>query len=165
MGKWDALAKQYPRVKTQAEYSDVWSAVSNSLIQISDTALKERIVLLRAEQERLKAELSPVSLELDVIETLFIDRFEERGVKNVKFDDGITLSVGYKPTFEVTNPLALKRWIESNGLEGEFPMKVNTVTLYARCAERMENDEPLPEGVAQEDVRRTLSVKGLKKSG
>lgn len=170
MGKWDFLRGTYSKMPLESSYVERLDAVLNApayaegglkVRELSDRELKDFYLHHRDELDKLNEQAKRYGLVVEACTRLFVERFEEQGESNVKFDDGVSLGHSVEPYPFVKDQSALLAWVKAHGLEAMLTL--NYQTMASLVKERLEGkvNEPLPDGV---DVymKDKLSCRGRK---
>jgi hypothetical protein len=117
------------------------------------TSLADRYIVLRDLEEKLKEELSAVTLQLDAYEQMLADSQEtnvggwgEYGVneKALRLPDGTTIRVDREPYGQVKDKEAFRVWCIANGYERQLQLWPSTMNAIVK--ERLLVGQPEPDG-------------------
>jgi len=100
---------------------------------------------LRKEKDRITEEEKNINLELEAVQQLIVQKFEEEGMSRIVLDDGASVGSSEEPYPVVKDPDALRRWVVKNKLEGMLSLNHNT--LKALTKQLLIDGQPVPEGV------------------
>ncbi len=109
--------------------------------------LAERFAEKTREKRELQAQVDKVNKELTEMERELIAVHELSGIgSSVKLGEGGTLIISEKTDAKKTDLDALIRWFDMHNMSEMAPRTVNHNSLGALVRERIENEEPIPEG-------------------
>ena len=164
MGKWSSFKDQYPALPLDAERQDKINAVLDAEHDcgalnplMAGQKMKVRNMpnhlvatvynALRQKKDKLVEDLSVLELEIEALTQLFVTRFEDEGIQSQRFEDGTLLSITDAPYPIVKDKLALREWVDKQGLSDM--LSLNYQTLASLVKERLSGqvNEPLPNGV------------------
>ncbi len=107
--------------------------------------LGEEYNKVRAQKEKLKAELEQVNTEEEALQQLIISGLEESGFDKVVLTDGTSLSLQDTPFSQIQNRESFLNWIRQSGKE--HLLTVNYQTMNSMVKELLLAGQPTPPGV------------------
>lgn len=132
------------------EYQNKVSAVRQEITEEPDfqmhaSSLAARYLKVRAEKEKLEAEMYDVNLELTAVEQLLIDQYEVEGTTKVTLETGESIAVQPEPYAQVQNKDEFRQWCLEQGL-GNL-MSIPWATTNMMTKQRLLEGQPEPPGV------------------
>lgn len=149
-GKYSAITPNLPRLdEEKPERQEKLNRIKAELTKngsLSAATIAKLYAISREDMDRLNEEKSVIQLQLDAIEQLLKDRYEEEGLDMVRLDSGASVSVQNEPYAVVKDREAFRLWCLANGYEREMTLHPGTTNSIVK--ELLLAGEPPPPGVA-----------------
>jgi len=150
--KWSNLVGKYPAAdpaKGEGEWFQGHVVPKMRDLEEREVPLKGLMELLTC-QKRKKAERERrISIEnnaaIRACELLILKHLERSGLESVRAADGGLFTKSNEPSFKVTDPEKVDKWIDDNGYQDL--RKVDANTLKALFRKALDAGEDVPDGV------------------
>jgi len=107
----------------------------------------ERFGKLRREKDTLEEKLKKINEDLESLNEALVLEFESRNLQNIMIK-GLGKFVLYSSAYpQMKNPELCHKWLRDKGFGDMIKEVVHPQTLGAFVRDRLEENQPLPEGV------------------
>jgi hypothetical protein len=150
--KYDKLRKKIPLLRKSGGTHDdrvskrkaeILETLTESKSEVGDIA--ELYKYQRMNRDLLKEEMSALQVDIDAIEQILMERYEDAGITSVNLVSGGRVSVQIKPYPKIVDREAYRQWCLNNGYEREMHLHSSTTTSI--LADRLLKGEPSMPGI------------------
>ena len=151
VGKYDHIIDGLPRIlHSDEEYQVKVDAVkgriqSEGRIVLNANSLAREFSKLRYEKEELEREMSLLDLQIEAIQQLGVEHYENEGTKSLTLDDGSVVRHHAEPYAKVEDREQFRRWCIKEGLERSLSLAWQTTNSLTK--ELLLKGEPAPPGI------------------
>lgn len=146
MGKWTYLKNKLPPLPDpDPKHKDL---VERAIVRRrqKDQTLGQNLldyVHYRDAKAELEIQKSAMQIEIDALEKLIKDDFEEQGLHKMTLDTGETISISPEPHAQVQDQQAMVEWAKSVGLEKSLTLPWQTLNSHLKqLFEKGESEMP-----------------------
>lgn len=168
MGKYSSFKGKLTQFTQEQEYQDRVNEMKAEIIQSLEATLGRnptltdfgnRLVRARLEKVRLEALVKAENLVIAAMDQTLVDQLEDQSYSNLKFENGVTLSIKDDVYSKVSNKPVFHTWISESG--NEDLLSVNYQTMNSLVKNSLLEGKEIPPGI---DVyfKQSIAVRGMK---
>ena len=146
--KWAAFKgkfQKYRDPKQDSTFFERVATVKKEIEQVDNAELGRVAGHLKKRKEVLEKEVKQLNIEIEAVQMILTERFENLGLQSLKLANGALLYLNDEPYSSVKDREALVKWLKENDMEEMLTPQWQS--LNAMVKERLLADLPIPNGV------------------
>ena len=166
MGKYSSWKGKLTSFSEEEEYQEKVNTRKQEIrdkIELNNTATLTEYgkVLIQAklEKARLESLVKDENLTVAALNQVLVEQLEDQSYSNLKFENGVTLSIKDDVYSKVTDKPKFHCWISETG--NEDLLSVNYQTMNSLVKNSLLDNKPVPPGI---DVyfKQSIAIRGMK---